>query len=269
MVVFPHCKINLGLRIISKRSDGYHDIETCFYPVPLTDILEIIPAASFSFSQSGLAIPGSDNQNLCLKAYELLSADFNLPPINLHLHKVIPMGAGLGGGSSDAAFTLRLLNQIFELKISEESLRNYAARLGSDCSFFIQDKPMFGTGRGEILSECTVQLSGMYLVMVKPEVHVATAEAYAGVKPGGIRGELMSVLNQPIHRWRASLVNDFEVSVFKRHPVLTQIKDTLYIQGAVYASMSGSGATVYGIFEKPIDLQDTFTGCTYWAGTLP
>lgn len=269
MVVFPHCKINLGLRIISKRPDGYHAIETCFYPVPLTDILEIIPSASFSFGQSGLAIPGSDNQNLCRKAYELLAVDFKLPPINMHLHKVIPMGAGLGGGSSDAAFTLRLINQIFELNISEEKLRHYAAQVGSDCSFFIQDKPMFGTGRGEILSECTVRLSGKYLVLVNPDVHVSTAEAYANVKPGGVEGNVVSVLKQPIHHWRSQLVNDFEASVFNRHPVLAQIKETLYSQGAVYASMSGSGATVYGIFEKPINLQDTFTGYTYWAGTLP
>lgn len=268
MVVFPHCKINLGLHIISRREDGYHNIETCFYPVPWTDILEIIKAEKFSFSNSGLDIPGNPKDNLCIKAYQLLQRDFDLAPVQMHLHKVIPTGAGLGGGSSDAAFTLRSLNSIFNLKLSNQQLNDYASQLGSDCSFFVDDKPMFGSSRGEILTPTSLNLKGMFLALVKPDTHVATSEAYAGVKPQRPAITLDEILMLPLSEWRGKLVNDFEQSVFQKYPDIAAIKQELYNQGAVYASMSGSGASVFGIFNSPIELKKYFFGMTYWTGVL-
>lgn len=269
MVVFPHCKINLGLHIVEKRADGYHNIETCFYPVPFTDILEVIKAESFSFSQSGIAVPGAVESNLCVKAYQLLKQDFSLPAVHMHLHKAIPTGAGLGGGSADAAFTIRALNSLFELNLTLDKQQQYAAALGSDCAFFIQDKPMIGKGRGELLTTSAVSLSGRYLVLVKPEIHISTAEAYAGVTPKQPSIALEEILNMPVAEWKNRLKNDFEPSVFARQPLLAEIKQTLYNKGAAYACMSGSGATVYGVFEQAVDLQKTFSAHTYWAGWLP
>jgi 4-diphosphocytidyl-2-C-methyl-D-erythritol kinase len=234
MIAFPPCKINLGLSILRKRDDGYHDIETCFYPIPWTDILEIIPSDRFEFTVSGNTIPGDDN--LCVKAYRLLSA----PPAKIHLHKIIPAGAGLGGGSSDAAWTLRLLNDIFNLKLSKDELRKYAAKIGSDCAFFIDDVPMMGTGRGDILTPANISLKGKFIVIVKPGIHVSTAEAYAGVVPQESAIDLTDM---------KSLKNDFEESIFKKFPVIASIKKSLYGMGAIYASMSGSGSAVYGIFN--------------------
>jgi len=268
MVVFPHCKINLGLQIISKRADGYHAIETCFYPVPWTDVLEIIKRDTFSYSFSGLTIPGKEEDNLCVRAYQLLRADFDLPPIQMHLHKVIPTGAGLGGGSSDAAFALRALNSIFDLQLSTSQLRTYASRLGSDCAFFIEDKPRLGTGRGEVLSETLVTLKGLYLVLVKPDIHVSTADAFAGVAPQQPTTSLSEILRLPVSDWNRKLINDFEESVFIKYPQIKSIKESLYQHGALYASMSGSGASVFGIFNSPVDLKKYFTGMTYWAGVL-
>jgi len=268
MVVFPHCKINLGLHIVSKRSDGYHTIETCFYPVPWTDILEIIKSETFAFSCSGISIPGKEEDNLCIKAYQLLRKDFGLSPVHIYLHKVISTGAGLGGGSSDAAFTLRALNSIFNLKLSGQQLREYASRLGSDCSFFIEDKPMLGTGRGEELSPTSVNLKGLFLVLVKPEIHISTAEAYAGIKPQQPAVSLPEIFAAPVTEWKNILANDFEQSVFIKHPTISTIKDSMYKQGALYASMSGSGASVFGIFNSSVDLKNTFNGMTYWAGVL-
>jgi len=268
MVVFPHCKINLGLQVISKRDDGYHNIETCFYPVPWTDILEIIKAEAFAFSCSGISIPGKEEDNLCVKAYQLLRNDFGLSPVHIHLHKVIPTGAGLGGGSSDAAFALRALNSIFNLKLSVQQLREYASRLGSDCSFFIEDKPMLGTGRGEELSPASVILKGLFLVLVKPEIHISTAEAYAGIKPQQPTSSLQEIFALPVTKWKNVLINDFEKSVFEKHPAIQSLKKSLYQHGAIYSSMSGSGASVFGIFSSPVDLKNEFEGMTYWAGVL-
>jgi len=237
MVAFPPCKINLGLSIIRKRADAYHDIETIFYPVPWTDILEVIPSDKFVFTATGNAIPGKEEDNLCVRAHKILNA----PPAKIHLHKIIPAGAGLGGGSSDAAWTLRLLNDVFELKHSKEDLKNYAAQLGSDCAFFIENRPMLGTGRGEILTPVDVDLKGKFIVIIKPDVHVSTTEAYAGVVPKE---------RKPGSEW----TNDFEESVFRKHPILASIKSTLYEAGASYASMSGSGSAVFGIFsQQPSD----------------
>jgi 4-diphosphocytidyl-2-C-methyl-D-erythritol kinase len=268
MVVFPHCKINLGLHVISKREDGYHNIETCFYPVPWTDILEIIPAKEFSFTSSGSVIPGKEEDNLCIKAYHLLKKQFGLAPVKIHLHKVLPTGAGLGGGSSDAAFTLRLLNSVFDLKLNSNRLREYSSQLGSDCAFFVEDKPMLGIGRGEQLVEFPLSLKGYYLVLIKPDIHVSTADAYAGVKPHAPIQNLSAILERPVIEWKDLLINDFEKSVFDKYPAIELIKDELYERGALYASMSGSGSSVFGIFKSRAELSQNFADMQYWADYL-
>jgi 4-diphosphocytidyl-2-C-methyl-D-erythritol kinase len=268
MISFPHCKINLGLNVVSKRLDGFHNIETCFYPVPHTDIVEIIPAAEFSFSQSGITVPGNQEDNLCVIAYRLLKKDFSIGEVKIHLHKIIPIGAGLGGGSSDAAFTLRLLNAIFELKISSGQLKNYASQLGSDCSFFLEDGPLIGRGRGEILSPTSVSLKGLHLVLIKPSIHVSTADAYAGIIPFPGQFPLEETLHGPIAQWTGMLKNDFEKSIFEKYPLIGQLKEKMYSLGAAYAAMSGSGSSVFGIFEHPVDLKKDFSGLDYWCGEL-
>jgi 4-diphosphocytidyl-2-C-methyl-D-erythritol kinase len=268
MVVFPHCKINLGLHVISKREDGYHTIETCFYPVPWTDILEIIPAKEFSFTSSGLVIPGKEEDNLCIKAYRLLQPQFDLAPVKIHLHKVLPTGAGLGGGSSDAAFTLRLLSTVFDLKLSKNKLRDFASQLGSDCSFFVEDKPMLGSGKGEQLADLSLSLKGLYMVLVKPAIHVSTALAYAGVKPHVPHQTIGEILTLPVIEWKDHLVNDFEKSVFAKYSAIEAIKKEFYNHGAIYSCMSGSGSSVFGIFLSSIELSHQFKGMQYWADYL-
>jgi 4-diphosphocytidyl-2-C-methyl-D-erythritol kinase len=258
MVCFPHSKINLGLRIISKRADGYHDLETCFFPVPFTDILEVIPSGRLAFICSGLTIPGKEEDNLCLKAYDLLKKDFDISPVQIYLHKIIPTGSGLGGGSSDAAFTLKALNELFSLGITTHRLKSYAARLGSDCSFFIEPAPMLATGRGEILNPIPINLPGKFLVLVIPPIHSGTAEAYQGIEPGNPQTRLSDILAKPLTEWRGLLQNDFEPFVFRRHPMIRDIRDKLYSSGAVYAGMSGSGASVFGIFESEIEAEKEF-----------
>jgi 4-diphosphocytidyl-2-C-methyl-D-erythritol kinase len=269
MVAFPPCKINLGLNIVSKRSDGYHDIETCFFPLPFTDVLEVIPAKSTAFTSSGTPIPGNADDNLCMKAYTILSKDYSLPPVRIHLHKIIPSGAGLGGGSSDAAHTLRLLNIVFNLGISQSKLLACASALGSDCSFFIYDRPMMGFGRGEILKEIQPDLKGKFLVLLNPGLHVSTAEAYAGVVPGTPVFPIENILPKPVDSWKMLLQNDFEKSVFERYPLIGTLKEELYNNGAKYASMSGSGSSVYGIFENEIQTSVTpFHPYLIWKGYL-
>lgn len=268
MVSFPPCKINLGLKVLRKRPDGYHDIETCFYPVPWTDILEVIIADKFEFTSTGLTIAGKEEDNLCVKAYRLLQNDFQLKPVKIHLHKIVPMGAGLGGGSSDAAFTLTTLNELYQLNLSLQQLTQYAAQLGSDCAFFLQPRPMIGTGRGEVLSSLEVDLKNYHLVIVKPPIHVSTAEAYRGVMLDEHGASIATILQQPLQKWKETLINHFEKSVFENHPEIKAIKEKLYAQGAVYASMSGSGSSVFGIFEKPVDLQKEFATYDYWTGGL-
>lgn len=268
MVSFPHCKINLGLHVVEKRKDGFHNIETCFYPVPRTDILEVIKSTQFEFTTSGLPIAGLPEQNLCVKAYHFLANEFKLGSVKIHLHKILPMGAGVGGGSADAAFMLRSLNSLFKLNLSQAVLKSYAVELGSDCTFFLQDEPMLAEGRGEVLSVAPVSLKDKYLVLVKPDVHVATADAYAGVVPNKSVNSLQDVLHSPISSWRDKLVNDFEPSVFKKFPVIAELKSRLYKNGAVYACMSGSGASVFGIFNSPVDLKAEFATADYWGGIL-
>lgn len=269
MLTFPPCKINLGLNVLRRRPDGYHDIETCFYPVPLTDILEIVPATALSFTSSGTPIPGDEQNNLCLKAYRLLCTEVPLPAVHIHLHKIIPTGAGLGGGSSDAAHTLRLLNTLFDCGLDKGRLRKLAAELGSDCSFFVGDEPMTGSGRGEILEPASVSLKGKYLVLLNPGLHVSTAEAYAGIAAGPAPLPLQHVLSRPLDSWRTLLQNDFEISLFAKFPLIASLKDALYGLGAVYASMSGSGSSVYGIFDA--ETSTTGSPCdqyVIWKGNL-
>jgi 4-diphosphocytidyl-2-C-methyl-D-erythritol kinase len=268
MVSFPPCKINLGLHVVNKRPDGYHDLETCFYPVPWTDILEIIPSETLEFNSSGNSIPGNSSDNLCLKAYHLLKKDFDLPPVKIYLHKILPSGAGLGGGSSDAAHTLRSLNEIFTLNLSTVQLCQYASQLGSDCAFFIYDKPMMGVGRGEVLTPIALNLKRKFLVIVKPNLHISTADAFSGIKPRPPAMDLRTTLEQrSIREWNTLLVNDFEESVFLKHTDLLNIKNQLYKAGALYASLSGSGSAVVGIFENPVDV-NSFVAPVSWTGLL-
>lgn len=250
MVQFPNCKINLGLRITRKRADGYHDLETVFYPVALKDALEIVPAEEMSFQLSGLEINGQINDNLCLKAYQLLKTDFPvLPSVSIYLHKTIPMGAGLGGGSANGAFMLSMLNKKFQLNLSEQQLLNYALQLGSDCPFFIINTPCFATGRGENLSPVKADLSGYKIALVNPEIHVSTKEAFLNLSPAVPVKSIREIIAQPVSTWKNELINDFEKNVFKQFPAIKAIKDDLYNSRAIYASMTGSGSTVFGIFE--------------------
>ena len=261
MVVFPHAKINIGLNIISKRADGYHDLETIFYPIPVKDTLEIIEAGPsdppLSFSASGILIDASDN--LCTKAFDLLKRDLpQLPPLKMHLHKNIPMGAGLGGGSSDAAAVLLLLNKKFNLHIPDQKLLEYALALGSDCPFFIMSQPALAKGRGEMLSSFPIDLSAYKIMIVNPGIHVNTRNAFAGLNGNfSPAGELEKNIREDIRHWRHSIRNDFEPSVFALHPEIKEIKEKMYEAGAIYSSMSGSGSSVYGIFEKefPTDIK--------------
>ncbi len=268
MVVFPHCKINLGLHVLSKREDGYHNIETCFYPVPRFDVLEAIKADSFSFDQTGIAIPGPSSDNLCIRAYNLLQKDFDLSPVKIHLHKIVPLGAGLGGGSSDAALMLLLLNDLFHLNLSTQQLMNYASRLGSDCAFFIQGKPKLGSNRGEHLEDIGIDLSGYWLCLVKPDVHISTAEAYAGIEPRVPERSIMEIIKTPIENWKTLLINDFEKSIFNKFSLLKELKEKLYSNGAIYSAMSGSGSTIFGLFSKAPKLVKQFPGMDYWEGEL-
>ncbi len=268
MVSFPPCKINLGLSILSRRADGFHDLETVFYPIPWTDVLEIIPSSKLSFQSSGNVIPGREEDNLCLRAYQLLKDEFDIGPVQIHLHKIIPTGAGLGGGSADAAYTLRILNEIFTLKLSVKQLSRYASQLGSDCAFFIHDEPMHGSGRGELLEKIEVNLRGKFLVVVNPGIHVATQQAFAGVTPGIPIHRLREIIQGPVEKWRQAVENDFENSVFKIHPTIANLKQEMYSLGAVYASMSGSGSSVFGIFESEVKLPASFKTMNQWSGFL-
>lgn len=268
MVIFPNAKINLGLQVVAKRTDGYHDIETVFYPVKsLCDILEVVPSEAFSFTVTGLTIEGSLDNNLCVRAYRILAARHTLLPVQILLHKLLPMGAGLGGGSSDAAFVLLALNRLFELQLTKDQLKETASELGSDCSFFIDNCPSYATGRGELLSPLALNLSGWFLVLVKPPIHVSTASAYADIQAKQGLHRLQDVVILPPDKWKNRLFNDFEPSVFKQFPRIAKIKEELYDAGAVYAAMSGSGATVFGLFMNSLDLAPRFPDCMV-KGTL-
>lgn len=252
MIVFPNAKINLGLYVTSKRPDNYHNLESVFYPIPFHDVLEVLPAEKSRFYSYGLPIPGDEKSNLCVKAWKLLNDVFNIPPVETHLLKNIPMGAGLGGGSSDAAFMLKVLNSMFELSLSGLQLREYALQLGSDCPFFIENTPALAKGRGELLSPVSIPLQSYYISIVFPDIHVSTAQAFAGINPSEPLFDLHRINNLPVSDWKDQLGNDFEKSVFRMHPVIGEIKNELYQKGALYAAMSGSGSAVYGIFDKTL-----------------
>ncbi len=263
MICFPSCKINLGLRITQKRADGFHALETVFFPISIKDALEIIiepetSAAPITFTSSGLAINGDPSDNLCFKAYEILKKDYpTIPNIKMHLHKTIPMGAGLGGGSSDGAFTLVALNQLFNLQIPEQALLDYALQLGSDCPFFIINTPAFATGRGEILKPINVNLNGYSIVIVNPGIAISTKLAFSLITPKVPDTNMEAIICEPVTSWKEKLINDFEQPIFNSFPELANIKETLYQKGAVYASMTGTGSTVYGIF--PTSMMDTLS----------
>ena len=257
MLAFPNCKINIGLNIIEKRPDGFHNIETVFYPVPLCDALEVIidhSSDNISLQVTGNDIAGDISENIIFKAYHLIKNEVPLPGLKVHLHKVIPSGAGLGGGSSDAAFFIKMLNELADLKLNDYDLHNYASKLGSDCSFFINNLPAFATQKGENLEPIEFSLKEKVLVLIKPDVFVSTAEAYAGVTPFLPSEKLYNNIQLSVEKWREVIINDFEHSIFNNHPVLKKIKDELYDLGAIYSSMSGSGSTIYGLFEKEMDL---------------
>jgi 4-diphosphocytidyl-2-C-methyl-D-erythritol kinase len=262
VVVFPNCKINIGLQVVRKRDDGFRDIETLFYPVQLQDALEIIQlpdSESVQLTSSGFPIPGKTENNSSVKAYHLLKNDFpNLPPVHIHIHKVIPPGAGLGGGSADGSFTLMALNKKFHLDIANDKLMQYAALLGSDCTFFIQNKPCFATGRGEILTQVDFDLSRYKIVIIWPGIHINTAEAFSYVRPFADRPSIKEIIDLPITKWKDNLVNDFEEPLHARFPILKKIKEKLYSKGALYASLSGSGSSVYALFTYPPDLSLDF-----------
>ena len=269
MVCFPNAKINLGLHILAKRPDGYHEIESCLYPLPWCDILEIIPSDTNQFTTSGIPVPGNKDENLCLKAYKLLRGQHGLPPVHIHLHKVIPMGAGLGGGSANGAFTLTLLNQLFSLNISSDELRRMASELGSDCPFFIKNAPALAIGTGTAFSNIAVELRGYYIMVVLPGIHVSTKEAYAGVTPKLPDLSINKILEKkPVVEWTAHLKNDFEDSIFLKFPKIAALKEKLYQQGAVYASMTGSGSAVYGIFDHQPSSLSVGPSFTIWQSML-
>jgi len=263
MISFPNAKINLGLHILHKRPDGFHTIETCFYPIPWNDALEIIPAQQTIFSSSGNSIPGDANSNLCLKTYESIQKKYNIPPVHIHLHKNIPIGAGLGGGSADAAFTAKLLNDIFHLNMSAIELEDTVRNLGSDCAFFIQNKSIIAHEKGDRFTDPDiVDLSGFWIYLLYPGIHVSTKDAYDGVTPDPNRKPIAETLRLPIEMWKDQLINDFESSIFKKFPAIAEAKKQLYAHGAMYAAMSGSGSTVFGLFKtkpEPIVFYNTQT----------
>lgn len=269
MICFPNAKINLGLNVVSKRPDGYHNIETVFYPIPVKDALEIVNAEELSFTQTGIPVDAPMEKNLVIKALNLLKTQYDIPALEIHLLKAIPFGAGLGGGSADAAFMLKLLNDFCQLNIQPEELEKIAAAIGADCPFFIRNTPVFATGTGNIFEPVELSLKGYHLCLIKPDVAVSTPEAYSQVTPAAPVLSLKEIVGRPVSEWKELMLNDFEQSVFVKHPVIGQIKEALYKAGAVYASMSGSGSSVFGLFEAPTLLKDQFTDCFVWEGQLP
>lgn len=292
MILYPNCKINLGLNIVGKRGDGYHDIETVFLPIPLSDCLELNPATEDSFVIDGRQLDCSAQDNLVVRVLNMLRAeDMDIPPVSIRLTKNIPSGAGLGGGSTDAAFMIRGLNELFSLNLTDAQMAARVGRLGADCPVFIANKPVFAEGKGDVFSPLPVpfiqksycalpplgsalpptitlsipaMLENYWLVLVKPNDFISTREAYASVTPRPSKVSLQEILSRPVKTWRGQMTNDFEESVFPTHPVVRGIRDQLYMLGANYAAMSGSGSTVYGLFRQQPLLGDVFAGCFLW-----
>lgn len=298
MITFPNAKINLGLHIVERRPDGYHNLETVFYPIPVEEALELHPLQprrepdvadqtdtspaevksleaetamnDCRLSLSGIAVEGDPNSNLVVKAYRLLASHHPLPPVEIHLLKHIPTGAGLGGGSADAAFMLKMLNEQFSLHLSNDTLEEYAARLGADCAFFIRNQPVFAHGIGNLFRPIPLSLKGYVLWLVKPDIFVSTREAFAHITPHKPAISLEELIREPVERWRDRMVNDFEASVFPQHPRLAQLKENFYQQGALYAAMSGSGSSLFGLFAPGTTLPDVpmEEGAFEWKGVL-
>ena len=269
MICFPNAKINLGLNIVSKRTDGYHNIETIFYPIALKDALEILPSSdrkAYRLYETGIDIYSRGEQNLVVKALSLLGEQRDIPNIDIHLLKNIPCGAGLGGGSSNATFMLKLLNETYSLGYTNSELMEFAISLGADCTFFLKNKPVFANGIGDNLVDINLSLDDYFIVVVKPNISVSTKEAYASITPKQPAVSLIEIVKKPINEWRNLMHNDFETPIFKKHPVIGDIKQSLYDQGAVYASMSGSGTSVYGLFEKKpsICISEVFADYFVW-----
>lgn len=266
MITFPNAKINIGLQVTERRPDGYHNLDTVFYPIPINDALEVIVAEGVDYDCrlhiSGIDIEGDTDNNLVVRAYRMLATDYTLPSIDIYLHKHIPTGAGLGGGSADAGYMLCLLNEMFELDISTEQLEKYATRLGADCPFFITGTPVYATGIGNEFHSIDLNLAGWYLVVVKPDVFVSTKEAYSMVHPEKPAVTLDKKIIRPISEWKDTISNDFEKGIFALHPELESIKAKLYELGAAYAAMSGSGSALFGLFAEPVENIDYyFEGC--------
>lgn len=276
MIAFPNAKINLGLNIIQKRNDGFHDIETVMFPVSLCDVLEVMESKTGAtlFTCTGLPIetnndiPAGTNNNIVIRLYQLLKEDFNLPPIYIHLHKVIPIGAGLGGGSSDCAQTIMLLNKLFKLALSNEQMLHYVSQLGSDCAFFLENKPVLATGRGERLHSLTLSLGGYYIYLIKPPVYINTAKAYSWVIASGYGQSIIEVIKRPVNEWKDVLLNAFEKPVFERYHEARKIKECLYDAGAAYASMSGSGSALFGLFDHEPEIIGFPGNYFQWVGKL-
>lgn len=266
MICFPNAKINLGLNIVSKRADGYHNLETVFYPIMIKDALEIIVSKKNkdSFIESGIRTGASPDDNLVMRALKLVRAQYDIPPLEIHLLKKIPFGAGIGGGSADASFMLKLLNNKFSLEIPYLKLVRMASRLGADCPFFIYNRPLYASGIGEIFEDIDLSLDDYYFVLVKPEIHVSTKDAFALITPQMPQMSLKDIIKQPISKWKDLMVNDFEKSIFPKYPAIEHIKMKLYALGALYASMSGSGSSVYAVFNKKMDIRHHFDGCFVW-----
>ncbi len=260
MITFPNAKINIGLNIVEKRPDGYHNLETVFYPVPLKDALEIVPSSKekHSFHSSGILIEGDPEKNLVMKALHLLEKDFHLPVLSIYLEKAIPFGAGLGGGSADAAFMLKMLNELSGLNLPDSRLEDYASKIGADCPFFIKNKPVFASGTGNILKPVELSLNGYFLVLIKPDIQISTPEAYSFILPQKPEFSIKEWIKKPIIEWKDRIVNDFEKNIFAKYPAIAEIKEQLYDKGALYASMSGSGSSVFGIFDSPVDFSEDF-----------
>lgn len=264
MIQYPQAKINIGLNVTEKRADGFHNIETVFYPINIQDSLSICVHRETRLIMTGNRIEGNEQDNLVIKAYNLMKEDFEIPPLSIRLHKQIPTQAGMGGGSSDAAGMINLLSRRFGLRLTESARQRYAARLGADCAFFINSKPVFATGKGDILQPMDLSLSGYTIVIVKPAVGISTAQAYAGITPHRPKISPLDAVRQPIEEWKNILSNDFEEVIYRSYPDLRSIKEELYASGALYASMTGSGSAFYGIFkQKTVEIQDRFPGMYY------
>jgi len=269
MIVFPPAKINLGLNVLHKRKDGYHELESVMVKTSLTDILEVLPSENFEFTQTGLTIPGENKDNLCIKAFQLLKEEFDIPNTYIHLRKIIPMGAGLGGGSADGAFVLTALNELYDLKITQKKLEEIASKLGSDCPFFISSKPQLAKGRGEVLSEINLNLKGYYVKLLNIGIHIGTKEAYDGINFSTKPNNLSELIQIPISTWKEFIKNDFETSIFITYPILSDIKNSFYKEEALYAAMSGSGSTIFGIYKnKPTSSLSKFPDAFEYIGEM-